>query len=130
MLNALLAVWYIDQNEEVFCEALCEVVGCGNHSGICSCEIGCGESCCADFAEVCHNGKQMYAPMSCADVEKALSYNTQQVAILLVLLSPLAIGLSVYAYHHGRKLYERLSAGDMLLIEREGQEQARLNPDA
>ena len=58
----------------------------------------------------------------------------------------IAVIEKVYAYHHGRKLYERLSAGepngisktilvdvdsvgsvcpgDMLLIEREGQEQA------
>lgn len=126
MLNSLLAIWFISENEEVFCEALCQVTGCGNHSRICSCQIGCGESCCSDFAEVCQNGQQLLAPMSCIDFEATLGYKTHVAATVIMLISPLVIGLSVYAWHHGRKLYERLSAGEVLLVrvERRSEDEA------
>ncbi|CAK8997896.1 unnamed protein product [Durusdinium trenchii] len=118
MANVLLAVWIISENEEVLCEAVCAVIGCNNHSALCSCEIGCGEKCCGDFLEVCHNGNQLTSPLGCKSLESTVTVSTHVATVVILIISPLVIGLSVYAWHHGTKLWARLSQGDELLVQR------------
>eukprot|EP00913_Durusdinium_trenchii_P003021 g2793.t1 len=115
MANVLLAVWIISENEEVLCEAVCAVIGCNNHSALCSCEIGCGEKCCGDFLEVCHNGNQLTSPLGCKSLESTVTVSTHVATVVILIISPLVIGLSVYAWHHGTKLWARLPRQDEII---------------
>ncbi|CAJ1404287.1 unnamed protein product [Effrenium voratum] len=114
----LLAVAVINSNEEELCDLLCVHLGCNNHSTYCSCEIGCHEGgCCADFEEVCSAGVQLRAPASCGDIESSLKDHTRIVSVMMLLISPPVIGLSAYAWFHGRKLWSRLAQGDVVLAD-------------
>ncbi|CAE7200757.1 unnamed protein product [Symbiodinium microadriaticum] len=97
-------------------------MGCNNHSSLCSCEIGCsrGDTCCPDYKEMCVHGVQQKRSASCEKLTDSLDEAGSVVGAIFLVLSPLSVGLSVYAWYHSRKLWIQLLEGDLLVVNPHG----------
>eukprot|EP00930_Biecheleria_cincta_P038276 TRINITY_DN26303_c0_g1_i1.p1 TRINITY_DN26303_c0_g1~~TRINITY_DN26303_c0_g1_i1.p1 ORF type:complete len:251 (+),score=33.17 TRINITY_DN26303_c0_g1_i1:24-776(+) len=123
LLGALFA---INSNRDILCEASCVTMTCGNYSEVCSCQVGCNSDpevdsgflpCCVDFGDFCVNPREEDAsPMSCQEFESDFEQASNTFSLALLVTMVPATCLSTYAWYHGMQLWRRLSAGEQFVV--------------